>query len=1079
MKPNAFFCSRARCARTSGRGAAGYSALRTIGMIAALAATTWAGDATNKEQPLPDDQKARIEEAASSLKASKPSRPRKLLIFDRTEGFYHGCIPAANAALEVMGRKTGAFEPVVSKDMASFDAKNLASFDAVLFNNTTRLSFGDPAQRQALMDFVKGGKGIAGIHAASDNFYEWPEAAEMMGGVFDGHPWGAGGTWAIKIDEPGHPLCRGFKSPTFMLKDEIYQVKGAYSRDTLRVLASLDMSGEANWKVDTNQIHRTDKDFGIAWIRPFGKGRMFYSSFGHNNEIYWNPEVMQHFLDGIQYALGDNPVDDRPSAAVAGAKALESLGGYTEGSSRAGFARIEEDIRTNDPEKIEAAAAILLKLLADPASTRDAKEYACRLLARTGSPKAVAPLAGLLANPELSTLSRFALEKIPGEASTAALRDALARCNDDRIRIGLVTSLARKQDEKSVAALVKLCASTNALVAGASLSSLGQIGGSAAFKALVSMKGPPALEAQRVHALLAAADRVGESDLKRSADVFKKLMGGDHPLPIRMGALSCLVRTGDASACERVVAALKSQDAGDRAMGLRFAAEVKGGDLTRSLCLALPALAEQDQVALLAALTVRGDDTAATPVAALAGAGSEAVRIAAIRALGELGGAAQVPMLVETAIAGGGMGEAARTSLARLRGNDAQEAIRKLLASEDGAKRALGAQLAAARNDKGALPLLVKAVQDADAGAGEAAAQALGQMAGESEWKPLLQGLVTAKDAKLRAQMEKALSRLAGRLQDPSAALRETSAALNGAGDELKVSLLNVIGSIGTAEALAIVGAQATTEDNEVSRTAVRQLSQWKDPAALDVLLKIAGPGYASSLQRLALRGAVQVTERANGMKPEDKMAAFRKLMDAATDRADRVMILSAIGKAGGAESWAFIAPYVSNPEFAQEATAALKQAVGDKGFVEVKGASATAHADGAKIVGSGAEYEKADDRKCVGVWKDVGTKVNWLLAFEEAGTYEVLVNQSAAGDAGGEYVVALGSKKLEGRVKTTPGWDKFEQISVGKVTVEAPGTQLLSVAPVKIHGGYLMNLRDITLQKEPPPSAPVAQKAG
>ena len=75
------------------------------------------------------------------------------------------------------------------------------------------------------MDFVKSGKGICGIHAATDNFYNWPEAAAMMGGLFDGHPWGGGGTWAVQIEEPDHPINQGFDGEGFWVNDEIYKMR--------------------------------------------------------------------------------------------------------------------------------------------------------------------------------------------------------------------------------------------------------------------------------------------------------------------------------------------------------------------------------------------------------------------------------------------------------------------------------------------------------------------------------------------------------------------------------------------------------------------------------------------------------------------------------------------------------------------------------------------------------------------------------------------------------------------------------------------------------------------------------------
>jgi hypothetical protein len=270
-------------------------------------------------QPTPDElEKIRL--AAPAEPCVKPAAARRLLVFHKCEGWVHDAIPYANEALRVMGEKAGAYTAEFSDDMSAFDPGNLARFDAVLFNNTTRLSFPDPAHRAALLDFVRGGKGVAGIHAVTDNFYEWPEGAEMMGGVFDGHPWGGVGTWAVKLDEPDHPLAAPFGGVGFTINDEIYQLKPVpYSRDKLRVLVSLDMSNPMNVAGG-----RADNDYAISWVRRFGEGRVFYCSLGHNHPIYWDPAILKHYLGGIQYALGDFKIDDTPSNAPEAAGEAEA-----------------------------------------------------------------------------------------------------------------------------------------------------------------------------------------------------------------------------------------------------------------------------------------------------------------------------------------------------------------------------------------------------------------------------------------------------------------------------------------------------------------------------------------------------------------------------------------------------------------------------------------------------------------------------------------------------------------------------------------------------------------------------------
>ena len=117
----------------------------------------------------------KIEKAMPRRATVRTRSPRKLLVFWRCEGFFHTSIPVVNKALEIMGKKTGAFDVVITDDYSVFTAQKLKQFDAVCLNNTTGLKFNPketPERCKALMDFVKNGKGIVGVHAATDNFNE-------------------------------------------------------------------------------------------------------------------------------------------------------------------------------------------------------------------------------------------------------------------------------------------------------------------------------------------------------------------------------------------------------------------------------------------------------------------------------------------------------------------------------------------------------------------------------------------------------------------------------------------------------------------------------------------------------------------------------------------------------------------------------------------------------------------------------------------------------------------------------------------------------------------------------------------
>ncbi len=294
-------------------------------------AKTWETEKAAKLKPATAEEKEKISAAIPAKTTAQPKKGRKLLIFYRCEGYIHTAISIANHALPEMGKKTGAYTADVSDDYAVFTKDNLAQYDAILFNSTTHLKFPKPEQRAAILDFVKGGKGIVGIHAAGDCFHAWPEGAALMGGLFSGHPWTAGGTWAFRLDEPKHVLNQAFAGKGFWHQDEIYQYQPTTfaGPENLRIIVSLDMTKkDVSDKLSDPKFDNHNKAFKpgkrevpVTWLREYGKGRLFYTNLGHNKQTYWVANVMQHYLDGLQYAFGDLEADATPTAKAKKVKA--------------------------------------------------------------------------------------------------------------------------------------------------------------------------------------------------------------------------------------------------------------------------------------------------------------------------------------------------------------------------------------------------------------------------------------------------------------------------------------------------------------------------------------------------------------------------------------------------------------------------------------------------------------------------------------------------------------------------------------------------------------------------------------
>jgi type 1 glutamine amidotransferase len=330
----------------------------TLACLAGIAVLSAAGLSAGE---LKLDQTMKIEKAIPDAPAVKPEKQHKVLVYTRASGFVHSSIPIGAKAFEMMGKKTGAYEVTkITEDPAVFDGDGLKEFDCIVLMSTTGdflkpsaprmdkkeldkmteeqrkkaeeahakweadnkgFAEAEPARKKALLDFVSSGKGLVGIHAATDAYYKWDDYGAMIGGYFNGHPWQK---INVKIDDANSPLTAQFEGKNFDFVDEIYTYKTLpnHGRDKLHVLLSIDLEKSGFGKDDKDPAkykgeNRADHDYAVAWIKKHGSGRVFYTLLGHREETYMNPLSMKFFLAGMQYALGDLKADDTPSKGTA------------------------------------------------------------------------------------------------------------------------------------------------------------------------------------------------------------------------------------------------------------------------------------------------------------------------------------------------------------------------------------------------------------------------------------------------------------------------------------------------------------------------------------------------------------------------------------------------------------------------------------------------------------------------------------------------------------------------------------------------------------------------------------------
>ena len=256
--------------------------------------------------------------AAAAVAADAAAPKKRVLVFSRCEGFNHrASIAACKREMSAEAAK-GAFDVEFSDDYAVLKIENLAKFDALVLNNTTCMNTkANPHVAPAICSYVRWGGGLCVIHAGADNFYDAPECSHLVGGRFDGHPWVANGTWAFKVEDRESPITapfKGFADGKFKRSEEVYQHSSPfYDRSKLHILVSLDMSDPTT--AGRKGQKRADKDNAVSWIRRYGNGRVFYTTFAHDERAWNAADTRAHIFAGLAYTTGALKADDAPAGA--------------------------------------------------------------------------------------------------------------------------------------------------------------------------------------------------------------------------------------------------------------------------------------------------------------------------------------------------------------------------------------------------------------------------------------------------------------------------------------------------------------------------------------------------------------------------------------------------------------------------------------------------------------------------------------------------------------------------------------------------------------------------------------------
>jgi HEAT repeat protein len=540
----------------------------------------------------------------------------------------------------------------------------------------------------------------------------------------------------------------------------------------------------------------------------------------------------------------------------------------------------------------------------------------------------------------LREAARCALQHNPSSLAADALRTALSAATDPAWQGALALALGARQDAASVPLLAKLVSGKDEAAVSAALFALGKIADAEAARVLAGAQTrvPEKLRAEAAEAYMKCAERLlREGQAAQAAAIYQQFDQPSQPRAVRLAALAGTLKSSGDAAAARILEILAGDNADARAVALGFVPELDQGGLSR-LANGLGQLPSATQIQLLGMLAEHGEKSALPVALRFAKDPDESLRQAGLLALGRLGDASSVVVLVEAMQAGGGAGGTARESLSRLSAPGVNEAIVVGMQRENEAgRRAALIEVLEARGASVAVPVLLAECVSDQAAVRRAAMRALGKLAQAQDLPAMAKGLLKAAPGSERDDAAKALAAActrtpeAGRQAEPILALyREASAA-----DRLV--LLPVLGRLGGSGAFVAIREALASTDSATYEAGVAALSNWpdSDEAVEGELLARAQKAEKPADRAGALRAYLRVLSQPSGLSDLEKLKKFEKGMALAERNDERNLVLERVADLRRIETLRFVVPYLEQPALATRAGNTICDLARERGFVE------------------------------------------------------------------------------------------------------------------------------------------------
>jgi len=568
-------------------------------------------------------------------------------------------------------------------------------------------------------------------------------------------------------------------------------------------------------------------------------------------------------------------------------------------------------------------------------TAKSEKAITCKKLAIYGTEKAVPALEPLLADKELASWARIALEAIPGTAPNAALRNAVGKLRG-RLLVGVINSIAVRRDVLAVDALIQKLDDSNASVASAAAVALGHIGGDISAKALTkALTNSPAGVRSAVGegCILCAEGFLANDRAAKAVKLYDTVQKAEVPVQRHLEAIRGAILARGSDGLPLLIEQLRSKDKKRLGIGLRTARELPGRNVTKALALELDRLSPDRRPLLLMAVADRSDSAVLPAVKKAAQSDSKELRITAVNILIRMGDISCVPMLLQAATGGDAeLQKAAKETLIRLPGKNVDADYLLRLPRAKGKEKQVLIELVGQRQISHALPVVVSSLKDPDAGIRSAAVRTVSIIGLDPQAADLVKMLEKTKDPAYRAQIRTALLAISARCGEKC--IPHLKPLTQSSDNELHIIGLKTLAAIGGSDALAAVKSAIESAEPKTQDEAVRILSNWPsnwpdDTEAGKALLTLATSAKKMSHQVLSMRGYLQYIGGNKKLGNEQKLADIKKMLPRIKRPEETRQAIAVLGEAPSAGALELLTTMAENPAVVEEAYSAMVRIAG------------------------------------------------------------------------------------------------------------------------------------------------------